>query len=375
MISSNSEFQTIDPFKALEEALQKPKKPLSRLLTLETGQDTVKKSCKERAITYLNKLETRLDEKMPNLGIQNRADQIGSYLQSKFAPLEKFNTWLNSNGQGTWYAQLATFLAKLPARAVRNIINLLYGIIKTAIYSAIHPLKSLNHLAKLLISLVDALTKPETWSKMGVGMMGASLGQAVSSGNPLSVIGLGIGGAMTIGGLTAGALKSAMNEEKGNKAEAAKQNLLSQAKELPETALTGFCIGLIIGGIQRAMQKDYIVSDYEEAKRYADQFIRDHDLTPYTAVELDSSGGIRIIWERQFFHEGPRGIEVSVSQAHLILRPNLPPVIETYGMKMGDPYLPGIDFKWTYPTGPESTVLCGPIAGTAAVFNSYHKCD
>lgn len=254
-----------------------------------------------RAITYLNDQEVQLDKKMPNHFLQNQIDQLGSCIEAKFAPLKEFNSWLDSNGEGKWYQQLAIFLIKLPARAVRNIIRLLYNFIEGALCAAVHPLKSTAHLAKILINLVHELTKPETWSKIGMGMLGSSLGQGLVTGNPLSVIGLGVGTSLLIGGLSVGALKAAIHAEKGCQLEAAGKNLLSQAKELPETALTGFCMGLIIGGIQRALykhqMKSFRVSNGEEARQFADSFIKEHHLPQYSNLDFDSSGKIVIQWE------------------------------------------------------------------------------
>ncbi|MBS0655324.1 MAG: hypothetical protein JSR46_06085, partial [Verrucomicrobia bacterium] len=146
---------------------------------------------------------------------------------------------------------LATFLVKLPARAVRNIVKVLYDIVKTCIYAAVHPLKALNQLAKLLVNLAYELTKPETWTKIGAGMIGASCGQALITGSPLSAIGVGIGAAMVIGGLSVGALQAALEAEEGSRGEAALQNLDQQIQEIPETMLTGFLLGLLMGGIRR----------------------------------------------------------------------------------------------------------------------------
>src|SRR5262249_25257758 len=154
------------------------------------------RNLRERTIHYLDQLDAKLDKKWPNLTIQNKFDHIYNYLQTKFAPLKEFNEWLDSNGHGKWYAQLSTFLAKLPLRAVRNIVRLLYAIIKGAAYSVVHPLKASIHVARLILLLLDELTKPETWSKMSVGILGASVGQTLITGNPLSLIGIGIGGAM-----------------------------------------------------------------------------------------------------------------------------------------------------------------------------------
>lgn len=261
----------------------------------------VKKSWHERAIAHLNDQELQLDERLPNYAFQNTLDQLGCDIENTFAPLKEFNNWLDTNGHGKWYKQLATFLVKLPPRAVRNIIRLLYNFVKGALFAIVHPLKGINHLAILLISLIHELTKEETWSKIGIGMMGAGLGQALITGNPLSIIGLGIGASLLVAGLSIGALKAAVHAEKGAKFEAVKKNLFFQLKQLPEVALTGFCMGLMIGTIQRVIyehqMKTYLVSNYEEARQYADSFVKEHKLPQYTEVELESSGKIIIKWQ------------------------------------------------------------------------------
>ncbi len=205
----------------------------------------------ERAIRRLDGWEAYLDVKMPNLPIQNKLDQLGRWIESKFAPLKEFNEWLDSNVEGKWYKRLADLLVKLPARVVRDIIRQLYNIVKSALYACVHPLKASVKLAKMIVNLVHSLTIPENWSRMGAGLMGASFGQSIMVPNPASAIGFLIGGAMLLGGLSVGAVKAAIDARE-NRFEAAGQNILSQLKELPEVAVSGLCMGLITGGIARA---------------------------------------------------------------------------------------------------------------------------
>ena len=231
----------------------------------------------EHAIVYLNGVDTYLDKKIPDNNIQLSLDAIGNSLEELFAPLKPFNDWLDRREKGTWLRQLALFLVKLPASAVRNVIRLVYNLIKSAIYTVVHPLKAVNRLAKMLIALVQELTKPEVWAKMGIGMMGTSLGQAAISGNPLSVIGLGIGAAFLIGGISATAINVAVEAENGFKLEAVKKSLLSLAKQLPEAAATGLVMGLLLGSIQRATKFVYKPSD-KQIQHYADSFVKKHNL-------------------------------------------------------------------------------------------------
>ncbi len=229
---------------------------------------TTNKFWYERAVAHLDNCEQRLDEKIPNSIIQNKIDKLGQAIESKFAPLTKFNDWLNKNEMGSWYKQLATFLVKLPIKAARNIVRLLYSIIKGVFYTAVHPLKAGVKFAKLIVRLLHELTKPETWSKLGAGIMGASAAQALITANPFALIGVGIGGAMVVGGISWGMLKAylATNEQQSGRS-AALENLMNQAKMLPEAALTGFCIGLLFGGIQKAtLAPKELPSGWENAK-------------------------------------------------------------------------------------------------------------
>lgn len=304
-----SQQQSVD-YKTSTTSKSQPKIPLLLQFkqAIQTDTQPHKMRWNERAIYRLNQWETKLESAMPNFEFQNKIDAIGRYIKKKFAPLKEFNRWLDSNGHGAWHVQLATFLAKLPARAIRNIVKLVYQIIKTILYGVTHPLKSLTRLAKLIVSLIDALTKPETWSKIGAGMIGASLGQTAITGNPISLIGAGIGGALLIGGLSAGALKTAVEAQKGQKFKAVKEHLFMQAKQIPEPMLTGFFMGLLFGGIQRAVnqshqgsaapQTQYRITTMEEAQQYAKQFIKDNNLPDNWQVALDpSSGKVTIYWK------------------------------------------------------------------------------
>ena len=98
------------------------------------------------------------------------------------------------HGYGSWYIQLATFLAKLPLRAARNVIYLLYNILKEILYFALHPLKTLTRLAKLFVTICYKMATPESLALMGSGVIGATLGFSILSGNLLSVIGVAMGG-------------------------------------------------------------------------------------------------------------------------------------------------------------------------------------
>lgn len=374
------------------------------------GQETrsPKKNWHERAISHLNKFEKKIDAAIPNLEIQNKIDAIGRHLQKKFAPLGQFNQWLDDNGHGAWYDQLATFLVLLPARAVRNIIRLIYQVIKGLIYSVVHPLKALSKVAKLLVTLVHELTKPETWSKLGVGMIGASLGQALVTGNPFSVIGLGIGGALTVAGLTGGALKAAIRAQKGFKLQAVKHNLFQQAKQLPEVMLTGFAMGLIIGGIQMACETrthQIKVSSPQDTKQFVDQFVKDNNL-PQPDYYWINGDKISIQWSgwnkmQGFVHKNPNYFTADdwyPIKGPMNIRMDLQPRYSSMTVKFNvNDGFEGRQIQETvslnnigingrmYPAPAEETIIAsqsaaaigqhGSVAGTAAVFQSHHGAE
>jgi len=200
-------------------------------------------------------------------------------LEQAFAPIKKLNDWLNEdefNRLQPWtqaIQSLAIFLAKLPLRAVRNILNMLINIVRAAVYAVSQPLQTTTKLAKMLVLLLKALMEPGTWSRMGAGMLGATLGQA-ALGNPLAPIGLIIGGAMLCGGLCAGALVTAIKyrHEEGCLAEVGKAIFL-QLKQCPEAFLTGFLLGLMFGAIRAQQHKatqaqQQRVHDAIEQQRY-----------------------------------------------------------------------------------------------------------
>lgn len=279
---------------------QPPQNPQQPILNfnqhVQGAQASRNKPWHERAIAHLDNCERRLDEKVPNSIVQNKIDELGRAIENKFAPLKKFNDWLDKNKMGSWYKQLAMFLVKLPVKAIRNIVRLLYSIIKGVFYTAVHPMRAAVKLAKLLVRLANELTKPETWSKMGAGMLGATAGHALVTGNPFSVIGLGISAGMMVGGISIGMLKTALENEKRHRWDAVKEHLLFQLKALPESALTGFIMGLIMGGIERALSPPVSA----KVDDYVNQIIQENKLPASTQWSFDPSSGkitINVPWE------------------------------------------------------------------------------
>lgn len=162
--------------------------------------------------------------------------------------------------------KLAILLTTLPLKAARNIANLLYQTLKAIAYGVVHPIEGAAKLAKLLISMAHAMTKPETWTMMGAGMVGAGLGQ-MALGNVFAPIATIVGAAIMALGLSVGAIIQAIQKEGYNtRTEAALDYLLQQGKQIPEAMMTGFLMGLLIGAIQKSVVKKPQLTEAEASK-------------------------------------------------------------------------------------------------------------
>lgn len=262
--------------------------PLAQNISGEN--ETGKMRWDERLIKRVEKSEVELDRILPNFNFQNRYDQLMAEIEREFnSPnnsWNQFNAWLEDNGHGNWNSQLGIFLAKLPLKAARNILRLFIKVLKTAMQAPLwvlmHPLKAPLELAKLLVVLVQNLIQPETWTKMGLGVIGTSLANATCSYNPIGVFGIGIGAALTISGISVGTLKTALYAKKDVRWNTTKSYLVEQAKSISEDLLTGYCLGLLIHGTQkiiRECQKAHHNAKYEHnvqvVKDQNNQLIRD----------------------------------------------------------------------------------------------------
>lgn len=188
---------------------------------------------------------------------------------------DKINRLLDCEVKGL-IPKLAAFFARLPFKIARNMLRCLKTIILGIGYTAVHPVKAVMKLTKLIIILLNEMSKPETWSKMGAGMIGSSLGQA-AIGSPLSIIMAIIGASAVAAGLSLGALKASIeafmvHKDQGTKvalAEARKavvENLKKQVEMMPEAFCTGFLMGLMVGGVQKAIRDREVA----EAQRQVD---------------------------------------------------------------------------------------------------------
>ncbi len=266
-------------------------------------------------IEQLTRFDKTLDHALPNWifqsvmdkagqNIEQKIDQVGQYIRAQLGIHVSFNEWLNKNNGETWYEQLDIYLCKLPLKMIYNVVSLLSHIIGSVCYSAIHPLKALNHLAQFLLHVAYAFTLPETWCLFGAGMITSSAGQSLASGNPLLLLGIVIGSALAAGGFGLSVLKATVAAEEGTKLkaeEAAAKNLL---KQVTETMLQSFCMGLLIGKIQQATDKRFKQSLPELQRQYADDFLKNnpHFGRP-SHCEIDSSGRITFTFEKNRYWE------------------------------------------------------------------------
>lgn len=215
------------------------------------------KSLHERIVSQLDQCETKLDQLMRNHLIQSKIDSFLQQIENafNFPSLQPFNDWINDTGNEAWYTQLAIFLAKLPLKAARNILHTLTTLIKNTlkatIYSVTHPLKAPLELAKWLTTLIDELSKPEVWTKIGINMMGSNIGYTTITGHPISSLLMAISGVMTIAGITMATLKAAIKAKRGHKLEDVRSSLMYQTQMIAEEMTTGLLLGFIIGGIQQ----------------------------------------------------------------------------------------------------------------------------
>lgn len=213
----------------------------------------------DNIVRKIDNFESDVIDKVPHVfdyvTYSPEVDDVLRLIHSKLEPFKLFNDWLDTNElndiwNDTLYV-LAEFLVKLPLRVIRNIVGMVANIIGAALYATVHPLKATTKLAKLIVRLVEELTKPVTWTKIGSGLIAASLAN-MAIGNPASIVGFIVGGAMMAGGISIGALLAALKEETGRDAlNAAALEVWTHVQRIPEAMLTSFCLGLIAGGIQR----------------------------------------------------------------------------------------------------------------------------
>lgn len=209
---------------------------------------------------------------------------------------------------------------------------MVYNLIAFILSSVAHPAEAAFKIAKMLVQIAHELTKPETYTKTGIGMLGASLGQA-AIGNPFSMIGIGIGIALLAVGLSAEMIVAAYKSDR--KFDAAFAVFVNCLKKLPEQLLTGFIMGLIFGGIQKAVRDNAIenvkkqraakVYSKEELQEIGKKFIKNNKL-PLSGTIVEYSDGMQLTSVK---YETPEQLEALIR-----MRPDyvqIHPVMKTHG--------------------------------------------
>lgn len=227
-----------------------------------------------KAIQVLQENNKALDHALPNNKIQEIIDR---FYENKLQPLlqnkkaQAFNTWLDQHGQGNWFKQLTLALVKLPIRSVRDVLSMVYNVIKAIVYGLVHPLKALNKGIEFFLRLVEALKQPETYTMLGAGVIGAALGQG---GAP---IGLAVGGLFIAAGLTYEMVRAAVNAPRGEKLKSINAELLWKHLQLiPQPLTTGLLTGLATRAIRR-------VATPTEAHAHFKELLKGHRVSEWQA--------------------------------------------------------------------------------------------
>ena len=206
----------------------------------------------QRAIADLTATQDGLDHLVPNSRIQ---DKIDSFLQKIEETFERAELVCHLEPAGNWKRDLAQFLAKLPKKVAFNILNSLKNlvqlILQSVLYTIAHPMKAPFELAKKIILFASELSQPEAWVRIGANGIGSSLGYTLIAPNPISPIVLVIAAALVAAGVSVIALRAALDETSSSIGKA----VLSQGKTIVEEMATGLCLGMLIGGVQRAVRE------------------------------------------------------------------------------------------------------------------------
>lgn len=207
-----------------------------------------------KVIQILNESNQKLEAAVPSNRVQTLID---NFYTKRLLPLmqgEKaraFQTWLESNGEGEWYKKLATCLLKLPLRSVRDILEMVYHVLKASIYGLVHPLKSLNETGLFFMRLIEALKRSETYTALGAGMLGSSLGiYAVTGLYAPTAVGFAVGALFLGAGICFGAIRIA-NRTGGFQVTVKRDRIMEHLKLVPQAFTTGFLTGVVFGAICR----------------------------------------------------------------------------------------------------------------------------
>ena len=235
------------------------------------GSATMSRSA-ERIIQTAEEMGALLDASAKDVDwvFQTKMDAGAAWIQTKMNELrakirnssigQKFEAWFCKPGvvSPKWYVALGRYLSRLPFHIAKNILLALCSTVVLILYTIVHPMKSLTALYKNIGVLMGALQKAETWTSIGAGIMGMAVGQMLIPANPLSIIGLILGGLCMAGGMgttlicTIARLRAEHQEKPGPwnwKAVAAEigRSMKPHIKAIPEAFLTGLILGVIRG--------------------------------------------------------------------------------------------------------------------------------
>jgi hypothetical protein len=188
---------------------------------------------------------------------QNQLDEIGHRIET-FANPRQIKEALQLESVEGFSLQGAFALIRntlrLPFRAANNILTLTYNLIKLTVYGAVHPIKGIKLIARNLGQMFVALKEPNTWSNIGAGLVGGSLGSMLVTGNPLPVTALIVGASLIGLALAVGMAQAAIGAKRDglSVSNAVWSQLKEQFSEAIEFALTGFLVGSCIGAVESA---------------------------------------------------------------------------------------------------------------------------
>ncbi|MDP1607843.1 MAG: hypothetical protein Q8L98_00855 [Chlamydiales bacterium] len=334
-------------------------------------------------IQKLTDLDQTLDHVLPNWIFQSVMDQTGESVQNKINDLSQylraqlgintsFNEWLNSHDGDTWYKELAIYAGKLPLKGIYQVVSLLRHVIEISCYSVMHPLKALGSFAKYLIDFIYSFALAETWCVMGASMASSSVGRSLISGNPLFLLGIGLGGALFLAGLSAHALQAATQAKEGARLELAEKAVGQLLAGLPAAVVGSLVTGFLIGKIQRLAFNYFQKINRQAAEQYANDFLNHHPaLARPSVVNIDPSGEVILTWHQPDLgellhaaapdyvtsHSHPWGSHYlyvegcdQLDGATFSLRPNDISAVASYGTHSVKTYQFGklkADFAWT----------------------------
>jgi len=252
---------------------------------------------------------------------QEFLDKLGRKISSNVRPIQRADTWICTNKANSVSSFLTTCLIKFPIRAVRNIIVQILSILQGICYGIVHPKLALKNLAQMLVTLAYELVNPRNWPKMGLGVIGTSLGTALIVTNPFLTIGLIIGATLFVTGLAItaanAAYKAGHEEKKSSKALQALVNLFkTEGMAMLEALIVGFCTGLIVGGVQRAIQTHTANSKTQHAAPGPKDEMR---ILPHDPAHNVPQGEMRILPDAELRKYAQQFIEVNrLPQPHYI---------------------------------------------------------